>query len=109
MSSSLGFGSIAPATDGPLDILAQFDLEQVEAIELYKAKLEKDANKYISEFSSGIKVVNGPYGPYITDGKKNAKIPKDIEPKNLTEEECKKLLDEAPARKKFTKRRTAKK
>ncbi|HEY8999305.1 MAG TPA: type I DNA topoisomerase [Candidatus Saccharimonadales bacterium] len=86
----------------PLD---PFTITEAEARELYAAKLEKDANKYINEFASGIKVVNGPYGPYITDGKKNAKIPKDVEPKNLTEAECKKLLDEAPARKKFTRRR----
>jgi DNA topoisomerase-1 len=86
-----------------------FSITEDEARELYKAKLEKDANKYIKEFESGIKVVNGPYGPYITDGKKNAKIPKDIEPKDLTEEQCKKLIEEAPARKKFTRRRTTKK
>ena len=85
-----------------------FSITLDEARELYKAKLEKDANKYIQEFKSGIKVVNGPYGPYITDGKKNAKIPSGTEPAKLTEEECKKLLDEAPARKRFA-RRTAKK
>jgi DNA topoisomerase-1 len=90
----------------PLD---PFSITEAEARALYKEKLEKDANKYIKEFASGIKVVNGPYGPYITDGKKNAKIPKDIEPANLTEEECKKLIDEAPARKKFVKRRAVKK
>jgi DNA topoisomerase-1 len=81
-----------------------FSIELDEARELYKAKLEKDANKYIQEFPGGIKVVNGPYGPYITDGKKNAKIGKDVEPAKLTEAECKKLLDEAPARKKFARR-----
>lgn len=86
-----------------------FSIAEAEARELYKAKLEKDANKFIKTFDGGIQVVNGPYGPYITDGKKNAKIPKDIEPKDLTEEQCKKLLDEAPARKKFTRRKTAKK
>ena len=75
-----------------------FDITEPEARELYKAKLEKDANKYIQVFKSGIQVVNGPYGPYITDGKKNAKIPKETEPSKLTEEECKKLLAEAPAR-----------
>jgi DNA topoisomerase-1 len=86
----------------PLD---PFAITEEEARGLYKEKLEKEANKYINEFDSGIKIVNGPYGPYITDGKKNAKIPKDVEPAKLTEEECKKLLDEAPARKKFTRRR----
>ncbi len=86
-----------------------FSITETEARDLYKVKLEKDANKYIKEFDSGIKVVNGPYGPYITDGKKNAKIPKDVEPKDLTEEQCKKLIEEAPARKKFTRKRAAKK
>jgi DNA topoisomerase-1 len=90
----------------PLD---PFSITEKEARELYAAKLEKDANKYIKEFDSGIKVVNGPYGPYITDGKKNAKIPKDTEPAKLTEAECKKLLDEAPARKRFARRSTKKK
>jgi DNA topoisomerase-1 len=80
-----------------------------EAVGLYKAKLEKDANKYIAEFDSGIKVVNGPYGPYVTDGKKNAKIPKETDPKSLTEADCKKLIATAPAKKRFARRRTAKK
>ncbi len=75
-----------------------FDITEAEARTLYKAKLEKDANKYIQTFASGIQVVNGPYGPYITDGKKNAKIPEGKDPKALTEEESKKLLAEAPAR-----------
>ncbi len=90
----------------PLD---PFTITLEEALELYKAKLEKDANKYIAEFKSGVKVVNGPYGPYITDGKKNAKIPKETDPKSLTEEQCKKMLAEAPAKKRFTRRKTAKK
>jgi len=90
----------------PLD---PFTVTLEEALELYKAKLEKDANKYIAEFKSGIKVVNGPYGPYITDGKKNAKIPKETDPKLLTEEQCKKMLAEAPAKKRFTRRKTTKK
>jgi len=75
-----------------------FDITEPEARELYKAKLEKEANKYIQVFKSGIQVVNGPYGPYITDGKKNAKIPAGKDPKTITEEECKKLIAEAPAR-----------
>ncbi|HJQ08849.1 MAG TPA: type I DNA topoisomerase [Candidatus Saccharimonadales bacterium] len=86
-----------------------FDITEAEARELYQAKLEKDANKYIKEFASGIKVINGPYGPYITDGKKNAKIPEGTEPAGLTEEQCKKLLAEAPARKRrFTPRKSKK-
>ncbi len=82
-----------------------FDITEAEARELYKAKLEKEANKYIQQFDSGIQVINGPYGPYITDSKKNAKIPKDQDPAKLTEEQCKKLLDEAPVRKRRFARR----
>ena len=55
-----------------------------------------------------IEVLNGRYGPYITDGNKNAKIPKDKEPKSLTLEECEKLIAEAPERK-GRKKKTAKK
>jgi len=84
------FVSIKPASP--------FDITEAEARKLYKAKLKKEADKYIQTFDSGIQVLNGMYGPYITDGKKNAKIPKDKEPAKLTEAECKKLLDEAPAR-----------
>lgn len=70
-----------------------------KALELYDAKLKAEAEKNISDFGDGIKVLNGRYGPYITDGKKNAKIPKDSDPKKITHEEAKKLLDEAPAAK----------
>lgn len=90
----------------PLDPMT---ITLAEARDLYRAKLEKDANKYIAEFDSGIKVVNGPYGPYITDGKKNAKIPKDSDPKKISEAEAKKILSEAPAKKRFPKRRATKK
>lgn len=75
-----------------------------EAKELYAAKLKTEAEKNIADFGDGIKVLNGRYGPYITDGKKNAKIPKDVEPKDITHEEAKKLLKEAPAKKGFKKR-----
>jgi DNA topoisomerase-1 len=76
-----------------------------EAIELYGAKEKADIDKYIAIFKSGIKVVKGQYGPYITDGKKNAKIPKDTDPTSLTEKDCQELLAKAPARKKFRRRK----
>ena len=69
-------------------------------------KLEAEANKYIQIFEkSGIKIVNGPYGPYITDGKKNARIPKSTDPTKITEAEAKELVDKAPAKKKRIVRR----
>lgn len=70
------------------------------ALELIEEKKREDANRVIQDFDDGaIRVLNGRYGPYITDGKKNAKIPKDREPAELTREECERLLAEAPAKK----------
>ncbi len=69
------------------------------AKQLIREKLELDANRIIREFAEdGIQVLNGRYGPYITDGKRNGKVPKDREPASLTLEECKALLEAAPLR-----------
>ena len=43
-------------------------------------------------------MLNGRYGPYITDGKRNARIPKDTDPKAITLEVCRELLAVAPPR-----------
>jgi DNA topoisomerase-1 len=80
----------------PLD---PFIITEAEARELYEQKLAKDAAKNIQEFAGGIKILNGPYGPYITDGKKNARIAKDVDPAKITEKEAKTMLTAAPAKK----------
>jgi len=81
-----------------------------EAKELYAAKLQAEAEKNIADFGDGIKVLKGRFGPYITDGTKNAKIPKETDPKSITHEQAKKLLTEAPTgKKRFTKRKSTKK
>jgi DNA topoisomerase-1 len=83
-------------------------IDEDEARKLYEEKLAKDAAKNIKEFASGLKILNGPYGPYITDGKKNARIAKEQDPAKLTEAEAKKILDEAPAKKRgFRRKKTA--
>jgi topoisomerase IA-like protein len=41
----------------------------------------------------------------VTDGKKNARIAKDVDPAKLTEAEAKEMIDKAPAKKKFVRRR----
>ena len=68
-----------------------------EALELYAAKVKSEAEKNITDFGDGIKVLNGRYGPYITDGKKNAKIPKDQKPEEITHEQAKHMIADAPA------------
>ncbi|MDB5183526.1 MAG: topoisomerase [Candidatus Saccharibacteria bacterium] len=81
------------------------DITLEKSLELYAAKLKTEAEKNIADFGDGIKVLNGRFGPYITDGKKNAKIPKDLDPKKITHEEAKKILNEAPTTKKRFPRR----
>ncbi len=83
-----------------------FDIDEVTARELYAEKLEQNAKKDIKVFASdGLQVLNGPYGAYITDGKKNARIPKSIVPKDITLEQAKELMAKAklPKKRKKTK------
>ncbi len=69
------------------------------ALQLIAEKKIADANKLIRDFpDAGIQVLNGRYGPYVTDKKKNAKIPKDRVPSELSLEECQALLAAAPER-----------
>jgi DNA topoisomerase-1 len=85
------------------------DITLERARELYAAKLQAEAEKNIADFGDGIKVLNGRFGPYITDGKKNAKVPKDTDPKTITHDKAKKLLAAAPAKKATRKPRARKK
>ncbi len=83
-----------------------------EALELYNEKLKAEAEKNIADFGDGIKVLNGRFGPYITDGKKNVKVPKDTDPKAITHEQAKEMIAKAPEKKgrgRATARKTAKK
>ena len=76
-----------------------FTVTLERALELIEEKKKADANRLIREFEdAGIRILNGRYGPYITDGKKNARIPKDREPDSLSLEECRAALAKAPAR-----------
>jgi DNA topoisomerase-1 len=69
------------------------------ALEVIRLKQEADAARLILDFpEAGIQVLNGRYGPYVTDRKKNAKTPKDRDPRTLTLEECRALLAAAPER-----------
>jgi DNA topoisomerase-1 len=76
-----------------------YEITLERALEVIKDKEIADANRLILDFpDAGIQVLNGRYGPYITDKSRNAKIPKDREPKSLTLEECQALLAAAPQR-----------
>jgi DNA topoisomerase-1 len=69
------------------------------ALEVIAEKKLADANRLIQDFpDKGIQVLNGRYGPYVTNGSKNAKIPKDKDPKSLTLDECEAMIEAAPER-----------
>jgi DNA topoisomerase I len=69
------------------------------ALECIQIKKEADANRIIQDFGvDNIQVLNGRYGPYISNKEKNARIPKGREPKSITLEEARALLEAAPVR-----------
>jgi DNA topoisomerase-1 len=80
-------------------------ITEAEARKLYQAKVEQDAKRVIQTFSSGIRVLRGPYGPYVSDGKKNARLDKTISPEKLTEKDCQDLLNKAPSKKRSFRRK----
>jgi DNA topoisomerase-1 len=87
-----------------------YTIDLPRALELIEEKKLADANRIIQDFEEeGVQVLNGRYGPYITDKKKNARVPKDREPASLTLDECKELLAAAPARGRRGKKKAAKK
>ena len=87
-----------------------YTVELPRALELVAEKILADANRLILDFEEqGIQVLNGRYGPYITNKEKNARVPKDREPKSLTLEECIELLAAAPMRGKRGKKKVVKK
>lgn len=89
-----------------------YTIDLARAVFLIEEKEEIARNRIIKEFDgSDIQVLNGRFGPYISDGKLNGRIPKDREPASLTLEEVTKLLEETgkPMRGRFGKKAAAKK
>lgn len=89
-----------------------YTIDLARAIFLIEEKEEIARNRIIKEFpGSDIQVLNGRFGPYLSDGKLNGKIPKDREPASLTLEEAQKLMEETgkPARRGFGAKKAAKK
>jgi DNA topoisomerase-1 len=100
-----------PQEDSP------YTVELERALELIAEKKKADAERIIKVFEDqGIQILKGRYGPYITDGKVNARMPKNQEPDELTLEQCQELIKEAAekkskrgGKKKAGKKKTAKK
>jgi DNA topoisomerase I len=88
-----GATSVSIKPDDPFTVTLE------RARQLVAEKRETAANRVISSFEGGkIQVLNGRFGPYITDGTKNAKVPKGSEPASLTLNDCKTLLAAAPVK-----------
>src|SRR5207342_878299 len=89
-----------------------YTIDLARAVFLIEEKEEIARNRIIKAFDgSDIQVLNGRYGPYISDGKLNGRIPKDREPASLTLEEVIKLMEETgkPMRGRFGRKAVAKK
>ncbi len=87
-----------------------YKIDLARAVFLIEEKEEIARNRIIKEFEgSDIQVLNGRFGPYISDGKLNGKIPKDREPASLTLAEVQQLMAETgkPVRKGFGAKKAA--
>jgi DNA topoisomerase I len=82
------FYSLSP-TDDPMAVTTE------RLVEIINEKRKQESNRIIREYDENpnAKVVNGRYGPYIAFGKRNIKIPRDMEPANLTYEDVLKLAE----------------
>ncbi|TVS12653.1 MAG: DNA topoisomerase I, partial [Wenzhouxiangella sp.] len=73
------------------------DVTLDQALELVSEHKQMLKERIIKTFEAeGIEILKGRYGPFVTDGKRNASVPKDVEPDSLNLETCQKLLAEAP-------------
>lgn len=79
-----------PKTDDPLSVTAE------RAISIIEEKREAEKNKVIAVLGeqNEYQVLNGRFGPYFTYEKNNYKIPKSIDPKTLTADKCRELVEQ---------------
>lgn len=72
-----------------------FEVQMEEALEIIAAKDLSDINKNIKLFAEEpeLKILNGRYGPYISYKSANYKIPKGIDPAELSLEGAKEIIN----------------
>nr|WP_306457603.1 topoisomerase C-terminal repeat-containing protein [Aliarcobacter thereius] len=88
-----------------------YKIEEKRAKEIISEIDEAKRKALIQDFpKEKIQILNGQYGPYIKQGRKNFKIPKTKDASALTLEECLEIIEKdsktkkAPAKKTTTKR-----
>lgn len=75
--------------ESPYEITLERALEMIEELS------QKKANALIADFQKEkIQILEGRYGPYIKQGRKNYKIPKGSDPKELSAEQCLQIISE---------------
>ena len=101
LSVTLQDGSRLSVTLGKHDDPSSVALER--ALELISEKKKnpfKRQKQIIKKFdNSDIQILEGRYGPYVTNGKVNATIPPDLIPTELQLQACEQLIAEKAARK----------
>ncbi len=85
-----------PKEEDPLTISAD------KAIALIEQKREEDRQRIIKTFDEepDIQILKGRWGPYISAGKKNYKLPKDKAPEDFSLEEVRKIIEDGTSGKK---------
>jgi len=74
-----------------------YSIDRETALQRVEEKKENIAKRTIQSFDDGaLTVMKGRFGPYVTDGRKRARVPKDQEAESLTKAQCQALVDEAP-------------
>ncbi len=86
------FASLEPEDD-------PYTIGRDRALQIVAEKKRADAEREIREFEGGkIRILKGRYGPYLTDGKKNVRVPKGRDPALIELDEARQLIEAAPAR-----------
>ncbi len=89
------FYSLKKGLDDPMEISAE------RAIELIKEKRTAELEKVIKVFEGedDLSILKGRYGPYISFQKKNYRIPKTVEPSELSIEDCMQIIEKSAKKK----------
>lgn len=82
-----------------------FSITEAEARAVLAEKAKKEKERVIADFGQ-VKILRGPYGPYVTNGKKNARIPKGTDAEKLSKKQAEQLLEKAPNKPRFRRRST---
>jgi DNA topoisomerase I len=69
-------------------------ISEADSRKLIDEKRLAEKRRVVADYGK-VKVLRGPYGPYVTNGKQNVKIPPDVEPKSITQDKAQKMLAEA--------------